>query len=240
MKQPPILDTINCAINGLIYALKTERNLKIHVVIAILVLLTCLWIDIDRSDLMFIFFSITLVLMAETFNTAVEAIVNLLTLSHHPLAKIAKDVSAGAVLVTTVNALAAGYLIILPAIKKPILSDVINKIKQQYTHAIVILIVLILIVVMIFKSMGGRGSFTRGGIVSGHAALAFAASTAILCITRNVLATSLAFMLALLVAQSRVEAKFHRWLEVVLGALIGILASLVVFALFSNLKLIFL
>jgi diacylglycerol kinase (ATP) len=229
------LDTVNCAVEGVLYALKTEKNLKIHTVSAVVVLLVCLWMDLDRTHLLFIFFAITLVIMAEMFNTAVEAIVNLLTLSHHPMAKIAKDVSAGGVLVACINALAVAYLILFQGLHKPIIQDVFDKIKHQYTNAVIIMIILILIFVLIFKSLGGKGSFTRGGLVSGHAAIAFASSTAILVITRNMLATSLAFLLALLVAQSRIEAKFHRWVEVVLGALLGILSSLIVFYLFTNL-----
>jgi diacylglycerol kinase (ATP) len=236
IKQKKLSDAVNHAIDGLIYAFKAEKMFKIHIGMAIAVLLLCLWMDLDRTDLLFVCFSITLVLLAETLNTAIEAMVNLLTLSHHPLAKIAKDVAAGGVLVACVNAVAVGYLVIFQAVKKPILVDVFNKIKMQYTHAVVILIVLVLIAVLIFKSLGGRGSFTRGGLVSGHAAIAFAASTAILCITKNLLATSLAFVLAILVAQSRIEAKFHRWLEVILGALLGILAGLLVFQIFFNLR----
>lgn len=239
MRPQRLTDRINFATEGLIYAFKTERIFKFHVFTAVSIFLICLWIDLDKSDLLFICFAIALVLITETFNTAIEALVDLLTLSHHPLAKISKDVAAGAVLVACINALVVGYLVIVQAVKKPFLSDVFSKIKEQYTHAIILLIVLILMFVLIFKSLGGKGSFTRGGLVSGHAALAFAASTTILCITRNILATSLAFMLALLVAQSRVEAKFHRWLEVILGALLGILASLIVFQVFFNIRAIF-
>jgi len=174
--------------------------------------------------------------MAEMFNTAIEAMVNLLTLSHHPLAKISKDVAAGAVLITCLNAMAVAYLIILQAVKKPILNDVFNNIKQHYTHGVIIMIMLILIMVLIFKSLGGKGSFTRGGIVSGHAAIAFAASTAIYCISKNLLVTAIAFALAFLVAQSRIEAKFHRIMEVILGAILGILVSLLIFQLFFSVQ----
>lgn len=235
-KTQRLTEKINFATEGLIYAFKTEKVFKIHILTSLIIFLICLWLDLDKTDLLFICFAITFVLIAETFNTAIEALVNLLTLSHHPLAKIAKDVAAGAVLIACINALIVAYVTILQAVKKPFLTDVFSKIKEQYTHGLVILIVLILVIVLVIKSLGGRGTFTRGGLVSGHAALAFAASTAILCITRNILATSIAFMLAILVAQSRVEAKFHRWLEVILGALIGILASLIVFQVFFNIK----
>jgi diacylglycerol kinase (ATP) len=236
MKSQKFTDSINHAIDGLIYAVKTEKNIRLHFLATFVIFTLCLWLDLDKNDFLFICISVTLVIMAEMFNTAVESIVNLLTLSHHPLAKIAKDVSAGSVLIACMNALAVAYLVILQAVKKPTLNDVFNSIKQHYTHGVIIIIALILIMVLIFKSMGGKGSFTRGGIVSGHAAIAFAASTTIYCISRNVLIAAIAFGLALLVAQSRIEAKFHRMMEVLLGALLGILISLLVFQIFFSLR----
>ena len=230
MKKISFTESLNHAVNGITYALKTERNIKIHFIATICVLITCLWMDIDRTDLMMIIMAISIVIITEILNTAVESIVNLLSLSSHPLAKIAKDLSAGAVLIATINALACGYLVILPAIKRPIVMDVVTKIKEHYLHIIITVIILILIVIAVFKALDGKGTFTRGGIVSGHSALAFGASTAILVITNNIIAGTLAFAIALLVSQSRVEANFHKLKETIIGALIGILLTLLIFS----------
>lgn len=229
MKKVSFTDSLNHAVNGIIYALKTERNTKIHFIATTCVLITCLWMDIDRTDLMMIIMAITMVLMAEILNTALESVVNLLALSSHPLAKIAKDLSAGAVLIATINALACAYLVILPAVKRPIVMDVVAKIKEHYLHIIVIIIILILIVIATFKALDGKGTFTRGGIASGHSALAFGASTAILIITNNIIAGVLSFAIALLVSQSRVEANFHKLKETIIGGFIGILLTLLIF-----------
>lgn len=231
-----ITDSVNHAMAGIVYAFKNERSLKLHFTVAILVLLLSLLLDLNHIDIALIFFAISLVIMAEMFNTSMEAVVNLLILSHHPLAKITKDVAAGGVLIACANALAVAYLVLFQAMQKPILMDVIYKIRLRYSHAIVIGLTITVVLVLIIKLLGGRGTFMRGGLISGHAAVAFGASTAILCITKNALATSLAFLLAFLVAQSRVEARFHKWLEVILGALIGILASLTVFQIFFSLR----
>lgn len=234
MKKPKFTESMNYAVRGLTYALKTERNLKIHISASIIVLLLCLWIDIDKTDLMFILIAISLVLITETVNTSIEAVVNLLTLSQHPLAKIAKDVSAGAVLISVLNALACGYLIIFPAVQRPIIYDAISKIKSNYSNIIIILAVLIVITVFTFKLIGKKGNFLRGGLASGHAALAFAGSTAIMLLTQNLLASALAFFIAVLVSQSRVEAKFHKLVEVIIGGLIGVLFTIVLFALLGR------
>jgi len=225
-------DSINHAVDGIIYAFKTERNLKIHFLITILVLAVCLILDLSRLEVVMVFFAISLVIVAEMINTAIEAFVNILTLSHHPLARISKDVSAGGVFIAAINALVVSYLIIFSAIKRPILEMVIKKARESWVHISIIIIFITILIVVVGKTLGKKGSFTQGGLVSGHAAVAFGVSTAILLATRNIFATSLAFFLAILVAQSRIEAKFHQWFEVVLGALIGISTSLLIYYVF--------
>ncbi len=232
--------SVNHAVDGIIYAFRTERNLKIHFAMSLLVLVYCLVVDLQPVELLGVFFAISLVIVAEMFNTAIEALVNLQTLSHHPLARIAKDVAAGGVLLACFNAVVAAYLIFWEPTKRFMWGDeaknLYRRISEHYTHGVIVVLTIILVAVMIAKALGQRGSFTRGGLVSGHAAVAFGASTAILVITRNPIATTLAFVLALLVAQSRVEANFHRWVEVLMGALLGVIASLVVFLMFYNIK----
>jgi len=226
-------ESLNHAVDGIIYAFKTERNLKVHFVVTLLVLITCLLLDLTKLEIVMIFFAIALVIVTEMFNTAIEAFVDLLTLSHHPLARIAKDISAGGVLIATINALAIGYLLIFSAIRKPIITNIINKVRQSWLHLVIIIFSVTIIAIVVAKALGGRGKFMQGGLVSGHAAVAFGVSTAVLLMTRNILATSVAFFLAVLVAQSRIEAKFHKWFEVVLGALLGIFISLLIYYVFT-------
>lgn len=233
-------ESVNNAVDGIIYAFRTEFHMKVHFALSMLALVFCLMVELKPLELLAVFVVITMVMVAEMFNTAMEAIVNMHTLSHHPLAKVAKDVAAGGVLIASVNALAAAYLIFWEPFKGLIwgapAKNLYARIAEHYTYGILVLLALVLISVMIGKAMGQRGSFTRGGQVSGHAAIAFAASTAILVVTRNPIATVLAFAMALLVAQSRVEANIHRWFEVLTGALVGVVASLLVFTMFYGLK----
>ncbi|MEW6280577.1 MAG: phosphatase PAP2 family protein, partial [Candidatus Eremiobacterota bacterium] len=92
---------------------------------------------------------------------------------------------------------------------------------------------LILVAVLVGKAVGERGTFTKGGLISGHAALAFGSATAIMLITRQPLVAGLAFLSSALVAHSRVETGVHHWREVVLGALCGTGLSMAVFYLFQ-------
>ena len=95
MRKPRFTESLNNAVAGITYVLKTERNMKIHVIIGFCILLMCLWLDLERTELAIIILVITIVIVAEIINTAVEAVVNLLSISEHPLSKIAKDVAKG-------------------------------------------------------------------------------------------------------------------------------------------------
>jgi diacylglycerol kinase (ATP) len=232
MKSRTLTDKLNNAVDGIIYAFRNEWSLKAHFAVTMGVLIVALLLDLKKEELLLVFFAISLVIMAEMFNTAMEAVVNLMTLAHHPLAKIAKDVAAGGVFVACLNALAVGYLVLFLAMRKAPFLRVFENIREHYIHGLMIMLIALLIFIIIGKALGRHGRFTKGGLVSGHAAFAFGASTAILLITKNMLATSLAFLIAVLVAHSRIEAHAHKWVEVVLGALLGIFMSLAIFQLF--------
>ena len=236
MKPRNLSDSFNNAVDGLIYAFKTERSLKIHAAFTVSVLTISLFLDLTNIELLFVISAICLVIFAELVNTSAETLVNLLTLSHHPLARIVKDVAAGSVLVTCVYAGAVGYLVLVPALRRPIFLDVFDKIRTHEGHVVVMIVTIILVALIISRALAGKSSLTRSGLVSGHAALAFGISTAILLISKNLMSTMLAFALAVLVAQSRIEANFQRWIEVAAGALIGIVSSLLVYEILYSMR----
>ena len=91
--------------------LRTQRNMRIHFAIAVAVLVVALVVDVTKLELIALLISITFVLIAEMLNTAIEAAIDVATTSFDPMAKLAKDVAAGAVLIATINAVAVGYLV---------------------------------------------------------------------------------------------------------------------------------
>ncbi|WP_081413299.1 diacylglycerol kinase family protein [Aneurinibacillus terranovensis] len=100
------------ALEGIIYTVKTQRNMQIHVTMAILVLLSGFWLQIRKEDVLLVFFSVFLVLILETINTAIEKTIDFVAQGQiHPLAKIAKDVAAGAVLFSVILAVCTGTVI---------------------------------------------------------------------------------------------------------------------------------
>ncbi len=102
------------ALDGIWSALKEEPNLKIHCLIAILVLVLSFILQLSRIDFILIIILIGLVIALELTNTSIEAVVDSLTQEEHPGAKLAKDISAGAVLIVSLTAAVTGIIIFLP------------------------------------------------------------------------------------------------------------------------------
>lgn len=102
------------AFRGWWYVLKTQHNAWIHLVFATGVILVGLWVGLKPIDWAVIVLTIAMVFTAEFINTAIEAVVDLASPVHHPLAKVGKDVGAGAVLVAALAGIVIGLLIIGP------------------------------------------------------------------------------------------------------------------------------
>jgi diacylglycerol kinase len=96
------------------YVVRTQRNARIHLLVAFVVVALGLWLRLSRTEWAIIALTIGLVLAAEAFNTVAEAAVDLATAEYHPLAKNAKDVAAGAVLLMAIAAVVVGLLILGP------------------------------------------------------------------------------------------------------------------------------
>jgi diacylglycerol kinase (ATP) len=232
-RRVPILQSFNYAFEGVIHALRTQRNMRIHFAIAAGVLVLAFIYDVTRLELIALMIAIAFVLIAEMVNTAVEATIDLSTPSFDPLAKLAKDMSAGAVLIAAVNAVAVGYLVLADRLASPS-GRLVNRLGDAPINLTLIALVLTLIVVIAVKAATGRGTPLRGGLPSGHAALAFGGWTAITFIVTDhrVVVSFVALLMALLVSQTRIEAGVHSTFEVVLGAVIGTLVTLILFQVF--------
>ena len=142
------------------------------------VLIAALAFDVSRLELIALLLAISFVLIAEMLNSAVEAAVDVASTSFDPLAKLAKDVAAGAVLVAAVNAVAIGYLVFSGEVATRS-SEFLDKLSEAPAELTLIALVLTTIVVIALKAASGRGTPLRGGWPSGHAAVAFAGWMAI-------------------------------------------------------------
>ncbi len=226
LRSKNLVHSFTCAIEGVLYALKTQRNMKVHFLLGLLVLVFGSILDVNRLELLVLLITVGLVISAEMINTAIEEVVNLVTREYHPLAKIAKNVAAGAVLVTSLISVCVAYVIFIERLLfiQPAL------LRQSITKPYLTLMALLAVIVITIaaKAWAGWSNFFQGGMPSGHAAIAFSVATAIFFSVEGFVVL-LGLLLAFLVAQSRLEAKFHSRWEVVVGALLGILVTVFFF-----------
>ena len=226
-----IVESFNAAIEGFFYVIKTERNMRIHFMLAALILLLGIFLNFTTSEMMILTLTIALVLAAEMINTAVELIVNIIVkMEFHPIARIIKDVSAGAVLLAAINALIVGYLLFANKIPFTI-EEGIMRIGQSPWHLTFISIIVVLVITIFGKILMHSGTPLRGGMPSGHAAIAFSMWTVIAFLTRNAIVILLAFVMAFLIARHRIKDSIHTLWEVIAGAMFGILATILIFQL---------
>ncbi len=234
-RAPSLLDSFNFAFEGIIHVLRTQRNMRIHFAAAVVVLVAALWAGISHLELIALMLAIAFVFITEMINSALEQAIDVATTSFDPLAKLAKDIAAGAVLIATVNALGIGYLVFSGKVANRS-SRLLERLRGADAKLTLIALVLTVIVVIATKAWTGRGSPLRGGLPSGHAALAFAgwmAATYVISGNHRFLISLLTFVMALLVAQTRIESGIHSALEVTYGGVLGALVTLGVFQLFS-------
>ncbi len=225
------VQSLNDAAEGVIYVIKNERNMRVHFMLGFLVLLIAIFIGVSRLEWIILCTIISLVLAAEMLNTVVEEMVDLVEPLSHPNVRIIKDVSAGFVLVLAVNALIVGFFIFSKYWSWPIQATAM-RIRHASWHITFVALLVVVFFTIAGKAFFHQGTPFRGGIISGHSAVAFSIWTAVLFTFSNPFVLGAMFLLAVLVAQSRLRAKIHSLSEVITGALIGFLVTALFFQIF--------
>ena len=233
------LDAWKNATNGIIYATTTQRNIKIQLVIAVFVVIISLFFNLSRAEFLCFLFTIILILFAEMCNTAIETVVDLYVDVYHPKAKIAKDVAAGGVVITAINALIVGYFLFFDKLSN-IGLNFIKNIVESPIHLAFSTIAIVLIATLALISIARTNKYKNLNhqfMPSGFTTLAFAANTIIwLVIDKltnneaiNIVILTLSLVLAILVAASRIEAKAHKVSEIIFSACMGIIFVLIIY-----------
>lgn len=221
--------SVQLALEGVMHTLRTERNMRFHFFAAFTVLLIGAFFNISGMEFLFLSFAVSFVLVTEMLNTAIERIADhLVKKRFDKKVKIIKDISAGAVFVSVLNAALVGYIIFLRHFGEN-LEGSFEVIKQSPRHITLIAFLIVFAAVITVKVIRGEKNLLRGGMPSGHTALAFSVWTAISLVTENPLISLLVFVLALLIAKSRIVEKVHSVGEVLAGAAIGTLLTVLVF-----------
>ena len=232
MKRQNLVESFNSAIEGFIYVFKSQRNMRLHFVIGLLVILSGMFLNFTYIELILLCLTIAFVLFAEMINTAVEHTIDLVKEDFHPLARIVKDICAGAVLLSALSSVIVGYMLFVSRAGIRVEENMI-KIRESSWHVTFIILFAVLIIVLITKILSRSGTPLRGGMPSGHSALAFSIWMIISLSSANSLAVFLVFVLAFLVARSRIRDGVHSVLEVATGALLGSLVTLLMFQLLN-------
>ena len=155
-----LLESFNFAFEGIIHVLRTQRNMRIHFLAAVIVLVTAVAIGVSKLELIALLLAIAFVFITEMVNSAIEQAIDVATTSFDPLAKLAKDVAAGAVLIATVNAVAIGYLVFSGQVADHS-SRLLDRVRDAPARVTLIALVLTIIVVIGTKAYTGRGTPLR-------------------------------------------------------------------------------
>jgi diacylglycerol kinase (ATP) len=221
----------NNATEGILHAARTQRHLKFHLLAAFSVLLGCFVIGLDKYEFAAIALVTILVIVAEMFNSALEAAVDLATREFTPLARTAKDISAGAVLVSAIGALVVGYLVLWPH-----LVGIWRGFYRVPRHApgniAMLALIMIMLIVILIKAYTGSGHPLRGGFPSGHTAAAFSLWVSLIHVSSDPWPIGAGLLAAALVAASRLRMKIHTLRDVFFGAALGAAVTLVLFRVF--------
>ncbi|MBU0758874.1 MAG: diacylglycerol kinase [Candidatus Omnitrophica bacterium] len=228
MKQQNLIESFNSAIEGFVYVFKTQRNMRLHFLIGLVALVLGVFLNFTYMEIAILCLTIAFVLFAEMFNTAIEHTIDLVKEEFHPLARIVKDICAGAVLLSAMAAVIIGYILFINRAGIRIEENII-KIKESHWHVTFIILLVILAIVVLGKVLLRSGTPLRGGMPSGHSAVAFSIWAIISFLYPKSIVIFLVFVLAFMVARSRVRDRVHSTLEVISGALLGLAVTIFIF-----------
>lgn len=226
------IHSANHAIEGILHAAKTQRHMRYHFYAAILILIVSFSIGISWSEVVILITLSIIVLSVEMLNSALETITDILFREYDEKAKRIKDMAAGAVLITAIGAAVIGFVILFEPVKNFFYNG-LNIAKHAESDIAVVSLIVVLIMVVLTKSFFGKGQPLRGGMPSGHAAISFSMWVAVTMISESFIPSLLVFFMAIIIAQSRVSTGAHKPLEVVVGALLGITVTFMLFKIFS-------
>lgn len=225
MRSRTLLQSFRFAMDGLVYVLHRHRHMRYHFLLGAVVLLVSAVVRVTRVELLLVWLAIALLIISELVNTAIESVVDLVTPEYHPLAKTAKDVGGAIVLVASVTAALTVAGVFLTAKRLDTATSTLARPAPHPLHLVLVGVTTVIVAVVMAKLWTGHWNLARGGLVSAHSALAFFCFVTIVYISEYWVVWSLAFVLAVLVAQSRVEAGIHNVREVLIGAVVALLVG---------------
>ncbi len=230
------IDSFKNAIEGLIYGVTTQSNIKKQLVIAVVVMILSLFYNFTTTEFLCLTFSVVFVIFAEMINTAIETVVDLYTDLYHPKAKIAKDVGAGSVLLMSINSVIVAYFLFLretdlSKFGESIFNNMVNSPVHLAFVGIMITVIVAITLTAYLRTKSKEKTEKEKFFPSGQSAISFAILTSIGLNTKSILIFILSLILALLVLENRLEDKKKSTAEVIFGSFMGVLIVLLVYGL---------
>lgn len=227
-KNKTFFTAVGHAMDGVVRAFKSERNLRIDYVIGLLVLLSSLFFDFTKTEFACLCLTIGFVIFAEMINSTVEYIVDLMTDKYDERAKAAKDIAAGGVFVSSTVAVVVAYFLFVDKIYNAS-TNVINTILSSKLYILFTIIFAVIVLAVILKGIFSKDGKYSESLPSARVALAFAMTTYIYIITKSMLVGAVAFILSVMIAQIRIQNTKNRPIFMIFSALIGILIVLIIY-----------
>lgn len=231
-----LVKSFNSAYAGLMYTLATQRNMRLHLLLAVVALCLGIYLNLTILRMALLILVIGFVFVTEILNTVAEIAVGFLNDDRDELKQTIKNIAAAAVLIASITASLIGYLILIKPLLHMRVEDTIVRVTHSPWQATLLSLVIVLSVVTIKKliSLSKKKvipSSLEGGMPSGHSAIAFSVWTVISLLSKDGFIISLALLLVILILQSRVKQTVHTIWETVVGGFIGVLVTVLIFQL---------
>jgi len=225
MKKRAFTARLNNAVEGLIGVFKEHRTVRLHLLVSSLVFAVGVFLGLGRVELLFLAMALGLILFAEMINSCIEMVLDFIHPDYNKKLGRIKDMLAGTVLFMGLVSLFVSYLLFSPYLESS-LPRGFDRLKGASWYITFLTLAIVGAIVIISKTFFQKGTPLRGGIPSGHAAMSFSIWTIITLIEANALLSILIFVLAVIIASSRVKEGIHSLWEIVLGGLVGFLVTL--------------
>ncbi len=227
-KNKTFITAMRHALDGVIRAFKTERNLRIDYIIGLFVLIGSLFFDFTKTEFACLCLTIGFVIFAEMINSTVEYIVDLITDKYDDRAKAAKDIAAGGVLIASIVSVIVAYFLFSDKLYMAT-TAVLNSILASKLYILFIVVFGIVLLAVILKGIFGKGDNYSNVYPSARVALAFGLTAFVYLVTKDIFVSSISFILSVMIAQIRIENTKIRPIYMILSALLGILVVLIMY-----------
>ncbi len=227
-KNKNLFTALGHAIDGIIRAFKTERNLRIDFLIGLVVLISSLFFDFTKTEFACLCLTIGFVIFSEMINSTVEYIVDLITDKYDDRAKAAKDIAAGGVLVSSCVSVVVAYFLFANKLANAT-TAIISSILASPLHILFTVVFAVILLSIILKGIYSKSDDYSHSGPSLRIALAAALTLYAFIITKSLLVCGICLILTLMITQFKVKDKRNKIVFTILSASIGILIVLIIY-----------